>query len=58
MAYWEPIRELDEAPLVQPGSTLRDVTDEIARVSEKRAPRGWWICFLLASSRRGAPWPR
>jgi Ni/Fe-hydrogenase subunit HybB-like protein len=48
MAYWEPIRDLDEAPLVQPGSSFREVTDEIARVSENRAPIGWWICFLLA----------
>ena len=29
MAYWEPIPELDEVPFVQPGSTLRDVTDDI-----------------------------
>ena len=53
MAYWEPIRELDEVPLVKPGSSLRDVTHDIARVSENRAPRGWWACFLLASAFAG-----
>src|SRR5271166_2753250 len=48
MAYWEPIRALDEMPLVKPGSTLKDITNDIAGVTEKRAPRGWWMCFLLA----------
>src|SRR5215472_9722117 len=48
MAYWEPIRELDEAPLVQPGISMREVTEDISRVTENRAPIGWWLCFLLA----------
>jgi len=38
MAYWEPLPELDEAPLVQPGSSFRDVTHDIARVTENKAP--------------------
>jgi Ni/Fe-hydrogenase subunit HybB-like protein len=50
MAYFEPIRDIGEAPLVRPGSTFHDVTEDISRVSENRAPRGWWIAFLLASS--------
>ena len=49
MAYFEPIREIDEAPLVKPGSTFHDITEDISRVSENKAPRGWWIAFLLAS---------
>src|SRR5271166_1174816 len=53
MAYWEPIRALDEMPLVKPGSTLKDITNDIAGVTEKRAPRGWWIAFLLALSGTG-----
>ena len=53
MAYWEPIAELDEAYLVKPASKLREVTHEIARVTENRAPRGWWICFLIASTFAG-----
>ncbi|MGO9838960.1 MAG: hypothetical protein ACLP1X_32665, partial [Polyangiaceae bacterium] len=53
MAYWEPIVEIGEAPLVRPGSTLREVTEDISRVTENRAPRGWWICFLVALSFAG-----
>ena len=53
MAYIEPIRELDEAPLVKPGSKLREITDDIAGVTETPAPLGWWICFLIASSLAG-----
>ena len=33
MAYWEPNPVLGEAPLVKPGSSLREVTHEIARVT-------------------------
>ena len=36
MAYWEPIRELGEEPLVQPGSRLRDVTNDIASATQAR----------------------
>jgi molybdopterin-containing oxidoreductase family membrane subunit len=48
MAYYEPIRELDEAPLIEPGSRLHDITEDISRVSETKAPPGWWIAFSLA----------
>ncbi len=48
MAYWKPLPELDEAALVQPGSSFRDVTEDVARVTETPAPRGWWICFSIA----------
>jgi len=53
MAYWEPIKELDEAPLFKPGSKLREVTDDIARVTETPAPLGWWICLGIAASFAG-----
>ena len=53
MAYWEPIRELGETHLVKPGSSFGDVTNDIARVTENRAPRGWWACFLVASTFTG-----
>jgi Ni/Fe-hydrogenase subunit HybB-like protein len=53
MAYFDPIPELDEVPFVQPGSTLRDVTDDISKVTENPAPRGWWVAFLIASSFAG-----
>jgi molybdopterin-containing oxidoreductase family membrane subunit len=53
MAYWEPIPALDERPLVLPGSTLKDITNDIASVTETKAPRGWWIGFLLATAVAG-----
>jgi molybdopterin-containing oxidoreductase family membrane subunit len=48
MAYWEPIKELGEGPLVMPNSSFKEVTNEIARVTENKAPRGWLICIALA----------
>jgi Ni/Fe-hydrogenase subunit HybB-like protein len=48
MAYYEPITEIGEASLVKKGSTFAEVTDDIAGVTERPAPRGWWIAFLLA----------
>jgi Ni/Fe-hydrogenase subunit HybB-like protein len=53
MAYWEPITELGETRLVKKGSTLGEVTDDIAKVTEHPAPLGWWICFGLASTFAG-----
>jgi molybdopterin-containing oxidoreductase family membrane subunit len=53
MAYWEPIPALDERPLVLPGSTLKDITNDIASVTETKAPRGGWIGFLLANAFAG-----
>jgi Ni/Fe-hydrogenase subunit HybB-like protein len=50
MAYFEPIRELDESPLVQPGSELHDITNDISRVSENKPPRGWWIALGVSST--------
>jgi molybdopterin-containing oxidoreductase family membrane subunit len=50
MAYYAPIRELDEAPLVKPGSTFHDITNDMSRVSENKAPRGWWIAFGISST--------
>jgi molybdopterin-containing oxidoreductase family membrane subunit len=53
MAYWEPIKEIGESPLVLPGTKFKDVTNDISRVSENSAPRGWWIAFLISSSFAG-----
>ncbi len=53
MGYYAPIKELDEAHLVAPGSTFTDVTHDIALPTETRAPKGWWIAFLLAVSAVG-----
>jgi Ni/Fe-hydrogenase subunit HybB-like protein len=50
MAYYEPITEIGEAPLVEPGSTLHDITNDISRVSENKPPLGWWICLGIAAT--------
>ncbi|MDB4933037.1 MAG: Molybdopterin oxidoreductase, partial [Labilithrix sp.] len=51
MGSWNlPIREIGETPLVAEGTTFRSITETVARVTENKAPRGWWIAFLIASS--------
>ena len=36
-------------PVVQPGATLRSVSEEISdRVLQPQAPRWWWIGFGIA----------
>ncbi|MFO0624226.1 MAG: NrfD/PsrC family molybdoenzyme membrane anchor subunit [Polyangiales bacterium] len=48
MSYDPPIAALDEKHLVKPGTTFKDITDSVSRVTETAAPRGWWIAFLTA----------
>jgi molybdopterin-containing oxidoreductase family membrane subunit len=48
MSYDPPIAALDEKHLVKPGTSFKDITDSVARVTETAAPRGWWIAFLTA----------
>src|SRR3954447_12128984 len=51
MSSWNlPIKEIGESPLVAEGTTFRSITETVARVTENKAPRGWWIAFLIASS--------
>ncbi|MEM9865473.1 MAG: NrfD/PsrC family molybdoenzyme membrane anchor subunit, partial [Myxococcota bacterium] len=42
----EPIEELGERSLLPPGTTFNDVTVAVARITETKAPRGWWLLFL------------
>ncbi len=53
MGYIVPIKELGESPLVDPKITMHEVTDLVSKVSENRAPRGWWFAFLFAASFTG-----
>jgi Ni/Fe-hydrogenase subunit HybB-like protein len=46
--YNEPIAELGEGPLVQPGSTFHDITEEVCRVAEGKPPRAWYVAFTIA----------
>ena len=53
MAYYEPIEEIGEGRLVSKGTSLGQITDIIASVTENKAPRGWWILFGLSTSFTG-----
>ena len=48
-----PIKELGEYPLTGEGSTFKSITEAVCRVTENKAPRGWWIAFLIAASFTG-----
>jgi Ni/Fe-hydrogenase subunit HybB-like protein len=51
MSSWNlPIKEIGESPLVAEGTTFRSITETVSRVTENKAPRGWWIAFLISSS--------
>jgi molybdopterin-containing oxidoreductase family membrane subunit len=43
-----PIKEIGETYLVAPTSTFKSITDTVSSVTERPAPRGWWIAFLTA----------
>ncbi|MEZ4256710.1 MAG: NrfD/PsrC family molybdoenzyme membrane anchor subunit [Polyangiales bacterium] len=48
MSAFEPIEAIGERSLLPKGTTFNDVTETVARVTENKAPRGWWILFLGA----------
>jgi len=51
MGSWNlPIREIGETPLVAEGTTFRSITETVCRVTENKAPRAWWVAFMIASS--------
>jgi len=47
-SYKLPIKEIGEIPLVREGETFASVTERVARVTENKSPRGWWIALVLA----------
>ncbi len=50
MGYHEPNAEIGEEPLVHPGTSMKIVTESVARVTENPAPKGWWMLFAVALS--------
>lgn len=51
MSSWNlPIKELGESPLVADGTTFKSISETVCRVTENKAPRGWWIAFLISST--------
>src|SRR5690606_15670476 len=43
-----PIKEIGETHLLPEGTTFHDITETVCRVTETKAPRGWWFIFLPA----------
>ncbi len=54
MSHDAPIKELGETYLLPEGTTAHEVTETIARVTENKAPRGWWLLFLMSLGGLGA----
>ena len=51
MSSWNlPIKEIGETPLVAEGTTFKSISETVARVTEEKAPRAWWIAFGISSS--------
>jgi molybdopterin-containing oxidoreductase family membrane subunit len=48
-----PIAAIGETLLLPEGTTSKSITDSVSRVTETKAPRGWWILFLMAASFTG-----
>ncbi|MBK6810358.1 MAG: polysulfide reductase NrfD [Sandaracinaceae bacterium] len=49
----KPIVEIGETYLLPQGTTVHDITEAVSRVTENKAPRGWWSCFLPSVSLLG-----
>jgi len=45
-----PIKEIGEVYLTKEGMTFHEVSDTVCSVTEKKAPRNWWIAFFITSS--------
>src|ERR1700712_1747069 len=48
-----PITAIGEQALLPAGTTAKSITDDVSRVTEPAAPRGWWILFLSAATFTG-----
>jgi molybdopterin-containing oxidoreductase family membrane subunit len=54
MSSWNlPIKEIGETPLVGEGGTFKSITETVARVTENKSPRAWWVAFLIAATFTG-----
>ncbi len=50
MSYDAPIQSIGETALLGEGQNFQTITDAVCGVTERPAPRGWWIAFLAALS--------
>jgi Ni/Fe-hydrogenase subunit HybB-like protein len=53
MTYHRPIKGIGESSLLDERMDFGRVTEIVSRVTERKAPRGWWICFLIALAGTG-----
>ena len=53
MSLQSPITSIGESSLLDPSMTFADISDTVCGVTERPAPRGWWVAFLLAFSFTG-----
>jgi molybdopterin-containing oxidoreductase family membrane subunit len=50
MSYASPIKEIGESPFIDPKLSFGEISDTVCCATENRAPRGWWIAFLIAAT--------
>jgi len=53
MSYYAPNAAIGETHLLDPKLSFHDITEQVSRVSEDKAPRGWWILFMVALTALG-----
>ncbi|CAN5473793.1 polysulfide reductase NrfD [soil metagenome] len=46
--YKRPIKQIGEFYYTKEGMTFHEVSDVVCGVTEKKAPRNWWIAFFIA----------
>jgi len=46
--HQDVIEAIGETPLLDPRTTTHSITETVSRVTEQKAPRGWWILFGLS----------
>ena len=47
---FRPIKALDETYLTREGMSFAEVSETVCGVTEKKAPRNWWVAFLIAAT--------
>jgi hypothetical protein len=53
MGFHDPIKELDEKSLVSEGTSFKEITEIVSKVTEEPAPMGWWILFGISATGTG-----
>jgi len=48
-----PIKAIGEVYLTKEGMSFHEISDTVCGVTEKKAPRNWWIAFFIAATFTG-----